>query len=94
MKYKPIKIYDVNEKYKDSQSPGYAFIDDLYKKINQNKNHSLSLQDALSFIKFYGFDDSNHFGAIRHKAILRIEKALMNENYTMVKISKNSKEDD
>ena len=59
---------------------GYEYTDELFIKLGESENHTLSLRDACDYVEFYGLRDLiNAQGKIRivgHAAIDAIDRAI------------------
>lgn len=72
---------------------GYAYTDRLFKMIGKSPKHELPLEEAVDYIKFYGLKDlmiaQGRIGFVGAVAIERLNKALVWEDYILVKEERN-----
>lgn len=74
---------------KKEEESGYEYTERLYKMIVKNPKHTLPLQEAVDYIKFYGlrnlFIAHGSKGYIGKVAIDRLDKALVREGYQVIR---------
>lgn len=70
---------------KKENEDGYEYTDRLFKMIGNHPEHSLPLQEAVDYIKFYGLKGllqaQGRIGFVGQAAIDRLDKALVWEGY-------------
>jgi len=74
---------------KKEEESGYEYTDRLFKMIGKNPKHTLPLQEAVDYIKFYGLNDlliaQGRIGIVGKAAIDRLDKALVWEGYQVIR---------
>ena len=81
-------MIDITEEKVEFLTKGYNFTKAMEREIANDPNHDLSLESAVKFIKFYGFEvvhSQGLMGFVGRAAVARINKALVWEGYDLVK---------
>lgn len=72
---------------KKENENGYEYTERLFKMIGKNPKHTLPLQEAVDYIKFYGLRNlmgaEGQIGFVGRVAIDRLDHALVWENYNV-----------
>lgn len=81
-------MIDISNEQVEFCTYGYEYARKMEQEIANNPNHTLSLESAIEYIKFYGLeiaDNQGILGFVGKTAKDRINKALVWEGYNLVK---------